>query len=52
MHSNNIEIFTIHDAFAIPFNKIETLIISAWDSIEIDEKIIKKTKIKSLSILC
>jgi DNA-directed RNA polymerase len=29
MHSNNIEIFTIHDAFAIPFNKIETLIISA-----------------------
>lgn len=34
----NIEVFTIHDAFGVPYNQLDLLIISAWDSIKIEEK--------------
>lgn len=53
----DVEIFTIHDAFAVPFNQIDLLIISAWDSIRIDEKFnfIEKTnpttKVDSITII-
>jgi hypothetical protein len=57
MKEFNIEIFTIHDAFAVPFNQIDLLIIAAWDSIKIEEKFNftektnDKVKIESITIL-
>lgn len=53
----NIEIFTIHDAFAVPFYQLDLLIIAAWDSIKIEEKFNftektnEKVKIDSITIL-
>ena len=57
LNSFNINLFTIHDAFAIPFNQIEILILAAWDSIDIDEQLNftnesnKKEIINSVTIL-